>query len=92
MKLRADRVNFLSNEILKILESEGFINVWDPENAHNFLVHVITDDLQVEDRLDKEVREILEQYAEKMDQDRIQYHQMFKMVKEKLAKERNLIL
>ncbi len=92
MKLRSDRIRHLSKDILKILESEEFLNVWDPENALANLVEVITDDLQVEDRLDQEVREILEQYSDKMDQDRIQYHQMFKMVKEKLAKERNLIL
>ena len=92
MKLRAGRIEIIAKEILNILEMENFIEIIDRNEAFNAITNVIVEDLQQEDRLDEEVKEILEQFADKMDQDRIQYYQMFKMVKEKLVKERNLIL
>ncbi|MBN1356068.1 DUF507 family protein [bacterium] len=92
MKLQPARIELLSRAILSILESENFIEIEDPDRALTRVRSVITEDLMVEVQLDDEVRDLLEKYADKIDQDRIQYHEMFKMVKEKLAKERNLIL
>ena len=92
MKLRETRVDHISREIVNILEEEGFIEIFEQSAAYQAVFSVFIDDLQVEEKLDLEVREILDQYSDKMDQDRIQYHEMFKMVKTKLAKERNLIL
>ncbi len=92
MKLRAARIAYISNEILKILESEEFIEINNSEKALGFVQKLFTDDLLVEEQLEEEVRELLERYSETMNQDRIEYHEMFKMVKTKLAKERNLIL
>ena len=92
MKLRPERIEFLAQEILKILHAEDFITIEDNPAALNEIIDSITEDLKVEDDLDEEVRQILEEHMEKINQDRIQYHQMFKMVKDKLAKERNLIL
>ncbi len=92
MKLPPEQIDYISKEIVKVLEEEAFIEVIDSDAAVNSVQAVITDDFMIEDDLDAEVRQILEQYADKIDQDRIQYHQMFKMVKEKLAKQRKLIL
>ncbi|MBN1552705.1 DUF507 family protein [bacterium] len=92
MRLPPSQIEYLASEIIKILEMEEFLEINDRERAIASIQRVIIDDLKKEDELDQEVREILEEYSDKMDQDRIQYHQMFKMVKEKLAKERNLIL
>jgi len=49
-------------------------------------------DLKVEDELDEEVRKILEGYAQQMRQQHIEYYDMFRITKQKLVKERNLIL
>ncbi len=92
MKLREPRIDHIAREIVNILEEEGFIEVSDKSAAYSAVFNMILDDLELEEQLDVEVREILEQYSDKMDQDRIQYHEMFKMVKKQLAKERNLIL
>jgi len=56
------------------------------------LERVITEDLQVEDRLNDEVREVLVQHAGEMERSNITYSEMFKMVKRKLAKEKGIIL
>jgi hypothetical protein len=52
----------------------------------------MTDELLVEDRLNDEVREILTEHAEEMRRTNVEYREMFKMIKKKLARERQIIL
>ncbi len=56
------------------------------------LINLITEDFQKEDKLDQEVREILSQHIEKIRNENIEYQTMFRMIKTKLAKERNIVL
>jgi hypothetical protein len=46
----------------------------------------------VEDQLNDEVREILASHAEEMRRTNVEYREMFKMIKKKLARERKIIL
>ncbi|MBN1878699.1 DUF507 family protein [bacterium] len=92
MKLRASRIEYIASEIIRILTEEEFLIIFDQVQAINAVQSVIADDLSVEDRLDEEVRKLLEEYESTMDHGNIHYHDMFKLVKSKLAKERGLIL
>lgn len=92
MKLRSSRINFIASEIVRILVEEEFIVLFDRDAVVAAIESVITNDLMVEENLDEDVRILLEEYESTMDQSNIQYHEMFKMVKTKLAKERGLIL
>jgi len=56
------------------------------------LMNLITDEFQKEDTLDQEVREILGKHMEKIRSENIEYQTMFRMIKTKLAKERNIVL
>lgn len=56
------------------------------------LISLITDEFQKEDKLDQEVREILSEHMEKIRSENIEYQTMFRMIKAKLAKERNIVL
>jgi hypothetical protein len=56
------------------------------------LSRLVTDDLGVEDRLNEEVKEILRTHSQEMEQNRVDYSQMFNMVKRRLVRERGLIL
>jgi hypothetical protein len=53
---------------------------------------LITDDLLVEDRLNDEVKQILQAHTSEIDRGNIDYSRMFAMVKRQLVKERGLIL
>jgi len=53
---------------------------------------LILDELMVEDRLNDEVREMLRQYEQEIDAKRLDYRKLFEMTKQKLVRERNLIL
>jgi hypothetical protein len=46
----------------------------------------------VEDRLNEEVREMIRTHSDEMSRQGIQYHDMFRMIKTKLVRERKLIL
>lgn len=64
----------------------------DKQGLIEGLINLITEEFQKEDRLDQEVRAILNEHMEKIRKDNIEYQTMFRMIKNKLAKERNLVL
>jgi hypothetical protein len=53
---------------------------------------IMTEELMVEDRLNEEVREILKKFAADIEQGRMDYRRLFELTKQKLVKERNLVL
>jgi len=56
------------------------------------LGQAITDELQVEDRLNDEVRQLMKRYEAEIERDHADYQKMFTMIKSRLVKERGLIL
>jgi uncharacterized protein len=92
LKLRMERIEYLANLIVTALIDEKLLLVDDKESTMAIARRLIVDDLRVEDDLDEEVRAILRDHATEIEKERIPYHQMFRVVKEKLVKERNLIL
>ncbi len=55
-------------------------------------VSLITEEFQKEDKLDQEVRVILNQNMEKIRNENIEYQTIFRMIKTKLAKEKDIVL
>jgi hypothetical protein len=49
-------------------------------------------EINLEDRLNEEVRGLLNQYQDQMRQSGASYQEMFKLIKHKLVKERKLVL
>ena len=60
----------------------------DLERVVEGIARVIVEELQVEDRLNEEVREVLIQHSAQMDRSDIAYSEMFKKVKREMAKRR----
>jgi hypothetical protein len=53
---------------------------------------LLLDELSVEDRLNEEVREILKKFSPEIERSHLDYRKLFELTKQKLVKERNLIL
>lgn len=53
---------------------------------------LILNELTVEDRLNEEVRELLKIHASEIEQGRLDYRRLFELTKQKLVRERNLVL
>jgi hypothetical protein len=92
MRLTSDQVEYLARKIVKTLVAQGKLEIDSEVRVVEGIMRAITDDLQVEDRLNEEVREVLVQHASEMERSNITYSEMFKMVKRKLAKEKGIIL
>ncbi|MEK6584620.1 MAG: DUF507 family protein [Nitrospirota bacterium] len=93
MKFKKERVVILSINIIEGLIKSGFIAQAAPkEELIKKVQNTITDDLMVEEKLNEEVREILKSYSKQLEQESVNYQKMFQMVKDKLVKERGIIL
>jgi len=92
MRLRSDEIEFLARKIVKTLVSGEKLAVDEEEVVMSQIGRVITEELEKEDRLNDEVREVLVQHSDEMARSNITYTEMFKMVKRKMAKEKGLIL
>jgi len=93
MKLSKERVASLSKLLVETLLKEGLIaSSSKKELLTGKIESVILDDLQVEDRLNAEVREILKGYEKEIEKGNVDYQKMFQMIKKQLIKERNLVV
>ncbi len=93
MKLRKEMIDYLAKRIISILEEKELLDSDDEkEGVCESVSGIITRDLQVEDELNDEVKSLLEKMGDEIDEANINYRKMFQMVKQKLARERGLIL
>ena len=92
MRLDADEIEFIARKIVKTLVGSGKLEVDSEPRIVELLIGVITAELQVEDRLNEEVREVLMQHSSEIERSNMSYSDMFKMVKKKLAKEKGIVL
>lgn len=53
---------------------------------------IMLDELMIEDRLNEEIRQILKKFEPEIEKGRLDYRKLFEMTKQKLVKERNIIL
>ena len=92
MRLSPDEIQYISRKIIKVLVAQERIEVDDENLVIEGIARVIIDELQVEDRLNEEVREVLVQHSAQMDRSDITYSEMFKKVKRELAKQKGIVL
>jgi len=92
MRLNKNQIEHLAFISIRNLLREEKILVEDKNKLVEDIINIITEEFQKEDKLDQEVREILSQHMEKIRKENIEYQTMFRMIKTKLAKERNIVL
>ncbi|MBI1941077.1 MAG: DUF507 family protein [Acidobacteria bacterium] len=92
MQFAREYVAYMAKQLLKRLTASGLIQYEQPEYVTEVITQVMLDELMVEDRLNDEVRKILETHNDEMKQMGASYEEMFKKVKKQLVRERKLIL
>lgn len=92
MLLSREYVAYMSKEVVKRLLEKQMIESSAGDALVQRIRQAATEELLVEDRLNEEVREILNRHSEQMRQMGASYQEMYKKVKSQLAKERKLIL
>jgi len=92
MRLNKNQIEHMAFAIVRNLIKQEKIIVEKKTKLIEELENLIIEEFQKEDKLDQEVREILNQYMEKIRKENIEYQTMFRMIKIKLAKERDIVL
>ena len=92
MRLNKHQIEYFAFSIAKTLIKDGIIIVEDKEVFLKDIQTIITNELEKEDILDEKVRNILQNKMDDIRNSNIDYYEMFKMVKSKLAKEEGIIL
>jgi hypothetical protein len=92
MRLSKIQIEHMAFIIVRNLLKEEKIIVDSKNDLITDIATLITDEFQKEDKLDQEVREILNKHMEKIRKENIEYQTMFRMIKTKLAKEREIVL
>ena len=92
MGLRREYVRLLSTKIAEDLVKQEMIEVPEGLDLAEQLYPVMDAEVNLEDRLNEEVRGLLNQYQDQMRQSGASYQEMFKLIKNKLVRERKLVL
>ena len=91
----------LSKEMIKLIADEVVINLETKEmvkapgsrgNVSARIAGVITEDMQAEDKLNKDVEKLLAAHEDEIARGQMDYRKVFELTKQKLAKERGLVL
>lgn len=92
MGLRKEYVRLLSAKIVEDLTKQEMIEVPEDLDLVGQVFETMDAEVNLEDRLNEEVRTLLNQYQDQMRQSGASYQEMFKLIKNKLVKERKLVL
>ena len=90
MLLARELVTYLSRQLVSRL-APRLIEVANPQSAGDVINSVVLDELEQEDRMNEEVREILSQYGDYMRKEGVSYQEMFKKIKNQMVKERKIV-
>jgi len=92
MQFPREYVAYMAKQVLKRLTTAGLIQFDQPEYVTEVMTQVMLDEFSVEDRLDDEVRKILEEHGNEMKQLGATYEEAFKAIKKQLVRDRKIIL
>ena len=92
MLLSKEYVSYLAREVTKKLVAGEFIETKVLAKVTERVHSALLEEMTVEDRINDEVRAILEQYSEEMQRSGASYQEMFKKVKGELVRKYKAVL
>ena len=92
MLFSKDYVGYLAREVTKKLISGEFIEASEPQVVQERINAAMLEELMLEDRINDEVRMILETYSDEMRQSGANYQEMFKKIKNELVRKYKAVL
>jgi len=86
-------IKYLSDAIALNIETKGLVEYEVPRSAiAEKIAEVITADMLAEDKLNKDVEKILAAHEAEIAKENMDYRKVFDMTKQKLAKDRGIVL
>ena len=87
-----DYIGYLARRTVKHLIDAKMITTSNPKVTEDRVNVAMLEELSLEDRINEEVRVILDAYSEEMRKSGAQYQEMFKKVKTELARKYKAVL
>jgi hypothetical protein len=93
MRLPKEMIQHIADAITANLESKGLVEYEVPKGTiAGKIAEVITADMTAEDRLNDEVKKLLVAHEAEIAKENMDYRKVFELTKQKLAKERGIVL
>jgi len=93
MRIPKGWIHLLAKKIIDNITSKELVRPAIPlEKLLSQTEELLLNELTVEDRLNEEVKGLLKKYAPEIEKGHLDYRKLFDLTKQKLVKERNLIL
>ena len=93
MRLSKELIKHIADAIAANIEAKGLVEYDAPKNAiSDMIADVITADMLAEDKLNKDVEKLLSAHEAEIARGQMDYRKVFELTKQKLAKERGMVL
>jgi hypothetical protein len=93
MRLNSDEIKGLSEFLAKLIVDKNLLlKQVKTEDLRLDISNIITEDMKREDKLNEEVKDIMERYDSELKNGKLDYNKLFNMIKQQLIKERKLII
>ena len=92
MQFQREYVGYMAKQVLKRLTAANLIQYDQPEYVTEVMTQVMLDELGLEDRINDEVRKILEKHGDEMKQLGATFEDAFKAIKKQIVRDRKIIL
>ncbi|HXH28325.1 MAG TPA: DUF507 family protein [Candidatus Polarisedimenticolia bacterium] len=92
MRLTRDQVEQMCQRMVRGLIRDEMITADSPDRLIDLMAQVFGADLEAEDRLNEEVRELLKDHADEISRGMVNYQELFRKVKAKLARDRKMVI
>jgi hypothetical protein len=92
MSLQKEYVQYISNRVVDELLKREMVEVRDVPALKERIRAVMEGELNIEDQINEEVRNLLKDYTDEMRRTGVSYQEMFKVVKSKLVKDKKVVL
>ncbi len=90
MLLAREFIDYIARQLVQRLTPQVF-ETTNPAGSTELIARIFEDELAVEDRLNDEVRDLLDQYSEYMRKEGVSYQEMSRRVKNTLLSQRKII-
>ncbi|MBI4843398.1 MAG: DUF507 family protein [Nitrospirae bacterium] len=93
MRVPKGWLTIMAGQIVDGLLKKDLIEINAPKDrVREAIFEIMFEEVTIEDRLNDEVREILRKFDSEIEKGNLDYRRLFDMTKQKLVRERNIIL
>jgi hypothetical protein len=93
MRLNNEEIKELSNFLAKtLMEKNLLVKQVKLEDIRLDIYNIIVEDMKMEDKLNEEVKDIMERYESELKSGKLDYNKLFNMIKQQIIKERKLVI